>query len=63
LAQSTGEHLFLLLSFFSKQSPVRWTTWVGSGVRGWLGRNDHEWPAVGGPMLEENNEHESDSET
>lgn len=51
LAAQTGAHLFILMAFFSKQLPVRWTAWVGSGERGWLNRVDGDWPLPSGPTL------------
>ena len=51
LADQKADQLFILMAFFSKQLPVRWTAWVGSGERGWLHRVDREWPLPYGPSL------------
>ena len=54
LASQVGPHISVLMAFFSKQLPVRWTAWKGSGRRGWLDRVDGEWPAPNGPELLQN---------
>lgn len=56
LATQTGSHIFILMSFFSRQLPIRWTSWLGSAQRGWLKRVDGDWPPPGGPTLIENEE-------
>jgi hypothetical protein len=54
LATQTGSHISILMAFFSQQLPVRWTSWLGSGQRGWLDRADGDWPPPGGPTLVRN---------
>jgi hypothetical protein len=51
LANQTGPHIFILMAFFSRQLPVRWTSWLGSAQRGWLDRVDGDWPPPGGHTL------------
>jgi hypothetical protein len=51
LASQTGPFIQILISFFSRQIPAKWTTWVGSAKRGWLDRVDGDWPPPGGPKL------------
>ena len=51
LTLQMGSHISVLMAFFSKQLPVRWTAWKGSKRRGWLDRIDGEWPAPSGPEL------------
>jgi hypothetical protein len=56
LATQTGPHIFILMAFFSRQLPVKWTSWLGSAQRGWLDRVDSDWPPPGGPALIQNEE-------
>jgi hypothetical protein len=51
LATQTGDHIFILMAFFSRQLPVKWTSWLGSAQRGWLQRVDGDWPPPDGPTL------------
>jgi hypothetical protein len=54
LATQTGDHISILMAFFSRQLPVRWTSWLGSAQRGWLDRVDGDWPPPDGPTLIQN---------
>jgi hypothetical protein len=54
LASQAGQEISVLMAFFSKKLPARWTAWKGSERRGWLDRVDGEWPAPNGPELFQN---------
>lgn len=51
LRLQTGPHIQILISFFSRSYPVRWTAWTGSS-QGWKSRVDGDWPPPSGPVLE-----------
>jgi hypothetical protein len=54
LASQTGPDIVILMAFFSRQLPVIWVSWIGSGQRGWLDRVVSDWPPPGGPTLIQN---------